>query len=79
MRLLGRGIQRSVVTAAVPRVITMTDADGRQHYVTDDAAAVGRRSGRYVGVCATVIVAASLTAPDGAACEACRCWGGERA
>lgn len=70
---------RVVIAAVVPPVVTMTDTAGRQHYVTDDAAAAGRRSGRYVGVCGSVVVAASLTAPDGYPCCSCARWGGERA
>jgi hypothetical protein len=68
-----------VIAVAVPSVITMTDTAGQQHYVTDDAAAHGRRSGRYLGVCGSVIVAASLTAQDGSPCCSCAQWGGERA
>lgn len=67
-----------MTTAAAPWVIVMTGTDGQQHYVTEDAAASGRRSGRYVGVCGRDIVPASLTTPDGAACHECALWAGDR-
>jgi hypothetical protein len=67
-----------VTAAAAVPVITMTGTDGQRHYVTEDAAAGGRRSGRYVGACGREIIPASLTVTDGAPCRSCGLWAGDR-
>jgi hypothetical protein len=64
----------SAKVVAPPSVVVMTDVAGVQHFVTDDAAVRGRRTGCYPGVCGRQVVAASLTAPDGTACPSCRTW-----
>jgi hypothetical protein len=44
----------------------------------DDAAASGRRTGRYFGVCGGEFIPASLTTPDGAPCHSCALWADDR-
>ncbi|MGH3903795.1 MAG: hypothetical protein ACRDTE_06355 [Pseudonocardiaceae bacterium] len=55
--------------------IPITDArTGSAHLVTEEAIAAGRRVGRYVTVCDTEALAASLTAEADRFCTACREW-----
>lgn len=47
----------------------------RAHLVTDEAAAAGRvNAGRYVAICGTVVLPASLTAPEASYCTSCTYW-----
>lgn len=61
------------LVAARPRAIALTDAlSHTAHWVTDDAAAAGRRSGgRYVAVCGLEVLPASLTTPERSYCSSC--------
>ncbi|MGH3906850.1 MAG: hypothetical protein ACRDTE_22110 [Pseudonocardiaceae bacterium] len=57
---------------ATPRLITVTDArTGLAHLVTEEAMVAGRRGGSFTAVCACVVLAASLTAPERGHCRAC--------
>lgn len=62
------------MTAPAVPVIAVTDVGGTAHLVTDDAMAAGRRAGRYVAVCGSEVIAASLTTPESRHCRACRQW-----
>lgn len=56
-------------------VIAMTDGpSSTDHYVSDEAAAAGRRSGVYRAVCGAVVTPGSLTGPTGHGCPQCRAW-----
>lgn len=44
------------------------------HLVTNDAVVAGRRAGSYLAVCGTVVLAASLTAPEDKYCRSCTEW-----
>lgn len=45
-----------------PLLLTMTDAHtGDAHLVTEEAVIAGRRAGRYVAVCGSKVLAASMT------------------
>lgn len=56
-------------------VFPLIDArTGGVHLVTNDAVELGRRAGRYLAVCDTVLLAASLTAPPEAYCRSCVEW-----
>ncbi|MGH3910655.1 MAG: hypothetical protein ACRDRM_07465, partial [Pseudonocardiaceae bacterium] len=50
----------------------VTGVDGVAHLVTDDAMATGRTAGRYMAVCDTEVIAASLTTPESGYCRHCR-------
>lgn len=45
--------------------------DGREHLVTDEAAAVGRHNGEYEALCGYVLLAAPMVAPVGRRCARC--------
>jgi hypothetical protein len=54
------------------RVIVITDARvGTAHLVADEAIDA---MGRYVAVCGTAVLSASLSAPIGRSCRGCRGW-----
>ena len=53
-------------------LLTVTDVAGLEHLVTDEALAAGRRAGRYIAVCKSEVIAASLTTPETGHCEGCR-------
>lgn len=54
------------------RPIAVADArTGLAHQVTDEAAAVGRRSGYYPAMCGTLVLVASLATPDRGTCRWC--------
>jgi hypothetical protein len=44
---------------------------GTEHLITDESAAEHRHAGRYLALCGTEVVAASLTAPAGGRCGSC--------
>ncbi|MGH4012807.1 MAG: hypothetical protein ACRDSL_02475 [Pseudonocardiaceae bacterium] len=53
-------------------MVELVDArTGSAHLVRDDAFIVGRPAGRYLAVCDTVVLAASLTAPTVTYCRSC--------
>lgn len=57
------------------RVLAMTDTETRiAHLVTDEAMAAGRRAGRYVAACTTVVVPGSLKEDTNRYCRACQQW-----
>ncbi|MGH4012431.1 MAG: hypothetical protein ACRDSL_00520 [Pseudonocardiaceae bacterium] len=60
----------------VPRVplLAVTDIGGTTHLVTEAAMAAGRPAGRYIAVCDTEVLAASLTAPESGHCRFCCRW-----
>ncbi len=60
------------MTAPVLRAVT--GVDGVAHLVTDQAMAAGRSAGRYMAVCDTEVIAASLTTPESEYCRRCRRW-----
>lgn len=63
----------SVMSTVQVLHIPIIDAHtSRAHLVTDEAMAAGRRLGRYVAVCETVVLAASLTADADTYCPLCR-------
>lgn len=61
-------------TAQVLHIPIIDARTGDAHLVTDEAMVAGRRAGRYVTVCGTVALAASLTAEADRLCDACRDW-----
>ena len=76
-----RAARRGVGSVPVTKhaVFSVTDAHtGCEHLVTEDAIGVGRRSGRYAGVCGADVLAASLTAPGRGYCRSCAGWVGVR-
>jgi hypothetical protein len=69
----------SGLVAAESILFVMTDArTGVAHLVTDDAAAAGRRAGRYRAMCGADVLAASLTTPESGYCRSCAHWRAER-
>lgn len=50
----------------------LTDADGWEHWVNEEAMVLGRLTGWYVTLCGWTVAPASLTAPPGRACRYCR-------
>lgn len=57
------------------RVVAMTDTRTMvAHLVADDAAAAGRHTGRYVGVCGAVVLPGSLTEDASRYCRSCQDW-----
>lgn len=59
------------MSAPVVLRYTVTDTERIAHLVTDDAMAAGRPAGRYVAVCGTEVLPASLTVPESRRCPAC--------
>lgn len=56
-------------------VVPMTDTcTVIAHLVTDEAVAVGRHAGRYVGACGAVVLPGSLTQDTNRYCRACQQW-----
>ncbi|MGH4015872.1 MAG: hypothetical protein ACRDSL_18505 [Pseudonocardiaceae bacterium] len=55
-------------------LLTVTEAGGLAHLVTEDAMIVGRFHGRYVACCGTEILAGSLTEPERRYCQDCARW-----
>ena len=55
-------------------MFAVTDTEGTAHLVAEEAMAAGRRGGRYLAVCGTQVLAASLTTPEHGSCRSCRCW-----
>ncbi|MGH4019320.1 MAG: hypothetical protein ACRDT0_08805 [Pseudonocardiaceae bacterium] len=57
-----------------PRTTPVTSAaDGRVHWVADDAytAGLAAHSGRYTALCGHTVVAAAMVCPPGPACRNC--------
>lgn len=75
-RLRGRATTSAGVAVDTSPAIAMTDARSRRaHLVTDAAVAAGRAdAGRYVAVCGTVMLPASLTTPETGHCASCAYW-----
>jgi hypothetical protein len=64
--------------SAQPPTVAMTDTRTLvAHLVTDDAVAVGRRAGRYVGVCGVVVLPGSLQEDTDRSCRSCQLRGRE--
>ncbi|MGH3903630.1 MAG: hypothetical protein ACRDTE_05480 [Pseudonocardiaceae bacterium] len=60
---------------SAPVLLAVTDAHtSLAHLVTLEAMAAGRRSGVYVAVCDSEVVASSLTAEESGHCRRCRGW-----
>lgn len=59
------------MTAPAQRLLTVTDAQGIAHLVTDEAMAAGHRAGRYLAVCDQHVLTASLTTPEHSHCRGC--------
>lgn len=51
--------------------LPMTDATATVHLISEDAAARGRRAGRYLALCGAVVLAASLATPEQRHCPRC--------
>jgi len=49
----------------------LTDAEGWEHWVSDEAMLLGRLTGWYVTLCGWAVPPASLTAPPGRPCLHC--------
>lgn len=49
----------------------LTDADGWEHLVNEEAMLLGRLTGFYVTLCGWTVAPASLTAPPGRMCGYC--------
>ena len=61
------------LTVATVRVVAMTDTRTLiAHLVTDEAVSIGRRAGRYVGVCGEPVLPGSLTEDSGQHCRSCQ-------
>ena len=67
---------RAIGTVTPPRrVAELVDSwTGEAHLVREDAVVSGRQSGRYMAVCGTVVLAASLTTPAQQYCRSCAQW-----
>ncbi|MFN2495137.1 MAG: hypothetical protein ABR608_04415 [Pseudonocardiaceae bacterium] len=60
---------------ATPYVVAMTDTRTTvSHLITDEAVAVGRRAGHYVGVCGAVVLPGSLKEDTDRCCRSCQQW-----
>jgi hypothetical protein len=53
-------------------LMQLTDVQGWEHIVTEETMQLGRITGMYVTLCGYAVAPASLTAPPGRACSACR-------
>lgn len=54
-------------------VVAMTDTrTAVAHLVTDEAVAVGRQAGRYVGLCGEMVLPGSLLEDTNRPCQPCR-------
>jgi hypothetical protein len=53
-------------------VLQLTDTQGWEHVVTDETMQLGRHTGHYVTLCGATVEAASMAAPPGRPCSACR-------
>jgi len=62
------------MNAPVLALFAVTDTEGVAHLVTENAMVAGRSAGRYLAVCDTQILAASLTTPEHGYCRLCRRW-----
>lgn len=49
----------------------LTDSDGWEHWVTEEAMLLGPLTGFYVTLCGWTVTPASLTVPPGRACQYC--------
>lgn len=67
-----KGTSVSNNPGVVLSALTVIDAQtGEAHQVADEAVDTGRSSGRYVAVCGTDVLAASLTTPAVKNCQSC--------
>jgi hypothetical protein len=56
-----------------PRPVGITDARTRiQHFMTDESASAHRHAGRYLALCGSEVLAASLTTWERGRCQPCR-------
>jgi len=78
IRLRGRTTARHSKARTQARrvvlVFTVTDNGGVAHLVTEEAMAAGRPMGRYLAVCGSSVLAASLTTPECGSCRSCLRW-----
>jgi hypothetical protein len=74
--LTGSSVRKKGGAISSPAVMlfVVTAADGVAHLVTEKAMAAGRPVGRYLAVCGTGFLAASLTIPERGCCRSCRRW-----
>lgn len=52
-------------------LVRLTDVQGIEHSVTDEAMVLGRITGYYVTLCGWTVEGSSLTAPPGRSCRRC--------
>jgi len=78
IRVRGRTAARhgkaSTQVRRVVPVFAVTDNGGVGHVITEEAMAAGRAKGRYLAVCGSSVLAASLTTPECGSCGSCRRW-----
>lgn len=60
------------MSAPVVALIAVTSVDRVEHLVRDDAMAAGRSRGRYVALCGTTVLSASLATVERERCDSCR-------
>lgn len=59
------------MSAPAQRLLTIINAQGTTHLVTDEAMTAGHRTGRYLALCGQQVLTASLTAPERTYCRTC--------
>lgn len=59
------------MSAPALALFPLTDAAGVVHLVTDDALVAGHRTGCYLALCGSPVLAASLATPDRGSCLSC--------
>jgi hypothetical protein len=68
-----RGAAHRPAPARGPRHIGIVDARTHiQHLITHEVAAEYRHAGRYLALCGSMVLAASLTTPERRRCQMCR-------
>lgn len=68
-----RGARARIPERRRPHPVAITDARTRvEHLMTDAAAMEHRHSGRYLALCGSEVLAASLTDPGRGRCRPCR-------
>ena len=60
-----------MLTGGLGVLTRLTDADGWEHWVSEEAMLLGRLTGFYVTLCGWTVAPASLTAPPGRGCWYC--------
>ncbi len=59
------------MSAPSQRLLTVTDAQGLAHLVTDESMTAGHHAGRYLTMCGQRVLTASLTTPARGHCKRC--------